>query len=244
MPEPAPQGWSLYGHSLRNAAWAFDVLLGPDGSTRPGTPCRHDVTLAIIARACDRSRVIALLETWGTEFSDQLVLFDADGPAPDPEFVRRFPRARRMFHPVSGDFAAQRNRLQQHAGPGWVLQLDTDETPSRALLDRLGWLTAAADQDGIRSLGLPRRNFVDGHLSALYPDIQYRLNRGSVRFRGAIHERPDIAFEQTALALCAPLQHHLTAARVRQRTRQYAALSPDGGRPGDETDLLDRSDPL
>ena len=163
------------------------------------------------------------------------ILILLDGAAADPDV---FGAATVAEHPLDADYAAQRNRLQVMAGAGWVLQIDTDEMPSAELCAALGWLTAAADGDGLRSLGLPRRNLVDGVLSALYPDIQYRLNRADIRFAGVVHERPVVPFAATSLALVGAIEHLLSAARVRARTSQYGGMAADGGRPQDEAALL------
>ena len=106
------------------------------------------------------------------------------------------------------------------------------------MINSLGWLVAAADRDGLCSLGLPRRNLVDGVQSASYPDIQYRLNRNEIRFAGRVHERPVVRFAESSLALAGALDHRLDGARVRERTRLYEAMSTGAGRPEDEALLL------
>lgn len=36
--------------------------------------------------------------------------------------------------------------------------------------------------------GIPRRNYIDGIQTEIYPDYQYRLFRNYCRFEGAVHE--------------------------------------------------------
>ena len=168
-------------------------------------------------------------------FARAIVMIDATDAAP---WHALFADVQVLAAPLAGDFAAQRNRLQAAAGDGWVLQLDSDETLDPALLAGLGWIVAAADREGLRSLGLPRRNLVDGTMSALYPDIQYRLNRADVRFAGKVHERPVVPFATTSLALAGNIEHWLNAQRVRERTRIYAEMASDGARREDEAALL------
>lgn len=224
-------GFRLSPHARRNAAWALGLVDG-----RPARPCPHAVTLGMIARASESAQVAALLTDLTPHFARRIVLLDGSD-ADAAALARAVPGTRVHAHPLDGDFAAQRNRVQALA-TGWVLQLDSDETPDAALLAALGWLTAAADRDGLWALGLPRRNLVDGVPSALWPDIQYRLTHAHIRFAGTVHERPVVPFERTSLALAGAIDHHLARARVIERSRVYEAMSAGAGRPGDEAALL------
>ena len=228
----APErGFALAPHARRNAAWALGLVDG-----RPAVPCPHAVTLGMIARAREADATAAMLTDLRPHFPRAIVLLD--GTSDDAaSLMQAVPWANVHAHPLNGDFAAQRNRVQALAD-GWVLQLDSDETPDVALLAALGWLTAAADRDGLWALGLPRRNLVDGAQSALWPDIQYRLTRAHIRFAGTVHERPVVPFERTSLALAGAIDHHLVRARVLERSRVYEAMSAGAGRPGDEAALL------
>ncbi|WP_288413156.1 hypothetical protein [uncultured Sphingomonas sp.] len=228
-------GIALAPHARRNAGWALGLVADGDG-WRSATPEPHAVTLGMIARASESDRVARLLTDLAPHFADRIVLLDgSEGDA--AALARAVPGAQVHAHPLAGDFAAQRNRVQALA-TDWVLQLDSDETPDAALLAALGWLTAAADRDGLWALGLPRRNLVDGVQSALWPDIQYRLTRAHIRFAGTVHERPVVPFERTSLALAGAIEHHLDRPRVIERSKVYEAMSAGAGRPGDEAALL------
>lgn len=225
------RGFALAPHARRNAAWALGIVDG-----RPASPVRHDVTLGMIARAGEADGIVAMLNRLRSDFAGAIVLLDGtSGEA--AALTQRVPWARIVAHPLDGDFAAQRNRVQALAS-GWVLQLDTDELPDAALLAALGWLTQAADREALQSLGLPRRNLVDGVQSALWPDIQYRLNHANIRFAGTVHERPVVPFERTSLALAGAIDHQLSRSRVVERSRIYEAMSTGAGRPNDEAALL------
>lgn len=228
-------GIALAPHARRNAGWALGLVDDNDGWW-PAMPEPHEITLGMIARASEIDRVARLLTDLAPHFVDRIVLLD--GSEEDAAaLARAVPGARVHAHPLAGDFAAQRNRVQALA-TGWVLQLDSDETPDAALLASLGWLTATADRDGLWALGLPRRNLVDGVKSALWPDIQYRLTRAHIRFASTVHERPVVPFERTSLALAGAIEHHLDRARVIERSKVYEAMSAGAGRPGDEAALL------
>ncbi len=228
-------GFSLAPHSRRNAGWALGLVQEADG-WHPARPRSPDVTLGIIARASEADAVAAMLARLRPWFPRAIVILD--GTMQDAANLALRARGTQvMAHPLEGDFAAQRNRVQALAD-GWVLQLDTDELPDDTLLGALGWVTAAADRDGLRALGLARRNLVDGVRSALWPDIQYRLVRSDVRFAGRVHERPDVPFEHTSLALTGAIEHRLERARVIERSKTYEAMSAGAGRPSDEAALL------
>lgn len=251
--DPADR-WTLDPAGLRNAAWRFGfevepiavapeaVRFPPDDSPArarsiPATSVPHQIGLGIMARPADAADIAAIATEFRDDFSRIVVLLD--GTADDAAaLAERLPWISVLHHPLAGDFAAQRNRLQDAMQSRWVLQIDTDERPDAALLGALGWLVAGADRDGLRSLGLPRCNLVDGVQSASYPDIQYRLNRSDIRFAGRVHERPAVPFVESSLALTGALEHRLDGARVRERTRIYEAMSTGAGRPEDEALLL------
>ncbi len=256
--EPAER-WALDPAGLRNAAWRFGFEVEPtavapnairfphdyrpaQAEAVPAQTVPHAVGLGIIARAADTADLVDIATHYRSAFGRIVVLLDAT--ADDArELAARLPWIEVAHHPLDGDFAAQRNRLQDMMQTRWVLQIDTDERPA-ALLDALGWMVAAADRDGLRSLGLPRRNLVDGVQSASYPDIQYRLNRSDIRFVGRVHERPVVPFVESSLALACAIDHRLDGERVRERTRIYEAMSTGAGRPEDEALLLAPFDPV
>jgi hypothetical protein len=142
--------------------------------------------------------------------------------------------------PLNGDFAAQRNALQGLARHGWMLQLDADEALSPATGRLLPALAALAEADGVVSIGLNRSNRVDGVLSDVFPDVQYRLNRTSLLYAGRVHERPvlDRGWPGSLIALHGCIEHRLSSAHVRARSRRYETLDPGRGRPEEEAALL------
>ena len=251
------------------AALAFPhAARAPGGTLRALPPAPPRVALAMIVAEAELPGLAARLGPILHRFVDALVVVDrpteggrvaalpdlaraTDSPATDSPATdasasdasasgASAPALRALARPLDGDFGAQRCVAQRAARASWVLQIDADEWPEPALLDAMDALTALADRQGLRSLGLPRRNMVDGRRSDLWPDIQYRLNRREVRFRGAVHERPDApgGWRRTTLALDGPIDHHLDRARVEERSRAYEAMAPGGGRPADERALL------
>ncbi|WP_244486748.1 hypothetical protein [Aurantimonas sp. Leaf443] len=187
------------------------------------------ISVAILCRPQEEAQARRLAAELGTWSDDVLLLLDA---AEAHEREAEGDGLRLAARPLGGDFSAQRNAAQDLARRDWVLQLDADETMAPAALSSLGRLAALAERDGCLCVGLPRRNLVDGVLSALHPDIQYRLNRASVRYRGRVHERPDLpgGWRDSFIAPGAAIDHHLARAHVLSRSKAYEAMAPGEGR--------------
>ncbi|MAY30269.1 MAG: hypothetical protein CL627_13830 [Aurantimonas sp.] len=198
------------------------------------------VSLVVICRPGDLSNLRDRFGPVGNVLDDLCIVVDepptADliPPADRPDTVRILQR------PLAGDFAAQRNAGQEMARHDWVLQLDADETVDGETLAALGHVAALADAGSCRSVGLARRNRVDGILSDLFPDIQYRLNHRSVRYAGKVHERPALAggWRDSFIAPNLVIEHHLSRAHVERRSERYEALQPGKGRLFERDALL------
>ncbi len=198
------------------------------------------VSLVVICRPGDLSNLRDQLGPVASILDDLCIVVDepptADlmPPADWPDTIRILQR------PLAGDFAAQRNAGQEMARHEWVLQLDADETVDGETLAALGHVAALADAGGCLSVGLARRNRVDGVLSDLFPDIQYRLNRRSLRYAGKVHERPALAggWRDSFVAPNLVIEHHLSRAHVERRSERYEALQPGKGRLFERDALL------
>ena len=198
------------------------------------TPSPKRATLAMILRADAVDGAVARMAPWRDRFADVVLVADANGSGETRDGIRI------LRHPLDGDFGTQRTRAQAAARSPWVLQLDHDETPSVALLDAVDALAAQCDAQNVVSVGFPRRNLVDGAWSDLWPDVQYRLNRRELGFRGAVHERPAVpgGWRRSTIALDGVIDHDLHRARVEERSRRYERMREGGGRLCDEAALL------
>ncbi len=149
-------------------------------------------------------------------------------------------RCRVIGHLLENDYSAQRNRVQQAATTGWVLQLDCDERLTPQTKRILPDIVDAAELQHLAAIGLTRRNMVDGMVSALYPDVQYRLLRRNVSFTRAVHEYPVMGPSQrSAVHLGAGIIHILHGQRLAARETRYEGMAAGAGRPHD-TALLRR----
>ncbi|TFZ55033.1 hypothetical protein E4V01_23935 [Methylorubrum sp. Q1] len=218
------------GHAARAALYTLDASEG-----RP-------VSLGLLCRQSELDAVLTSLPAQVGWTDDIAILLDSDVTPPGAVSVAGFPAGavRVTARPLEGNFAAQRNALQALARHAWMLQLDADETLDPATGRLLPALAALAGADAVRSIGLPRFNRVDGVLSDVYPDVQYRLNRNDVRYAGRVHERPQLAggWPESFISLHGGIEHRLSRAHVAGRSRRYEALDPGRGRPEEEDALL------
>ncbi|MDP4023003.1 hypothetical protein Q8W71_10240 [Methylobacterium sp. NEAU 140] len=255
----APYGFDLY--TLRTAATRLArgtrpldeagraALLHPHdrGAARADLYALADadgppVSLGLLCRPAELDAVLAALPGQAGWTDDAAILLDGPAEAPRAVPVAGFPdgAVRVAARPLDGDFAAQRNALQDLARRAWMLQLDADESIRPAAGRLLPALVAQAEAGDVVSVGLARANRVDGVLSDVFPDVQYRLNRRCVRFAGRVHERPvlDGGWPRSFITLHGVIAHRLSAAHVRARSRRYEALDPGRGRIEEEAALL------
>ena len=259
-PDPdAPYGLDLY--TLRSAATGHARGIQPwDEAGRMALRQPHDrcaargelyalglaagspVSLGLLCRPEALAAVLAALAIHVDWTDDIVVLLDAPArPARAVQATGYPPGSVRVgARPLGQDFAAQRNALQDLARHPWMLQLDADETLAAATGRLLPALAALAEAGDVLSIGLARRNRVDGLLSDVYPDVQYRLNAKSVRYAGRVHERPvlDGGWPRSFIALHGAIEHHLGRAHVQARSRRYESLDPGRGRLDEESALL------
>ncbi|SHI77984.1 hypothetical protein SAMN02745911_1132 [Aureimonas altamirensis DSM 21988] len=247
---PAELGFDMF--TLRIAATRFALLALPSGRRQkralsvPHSPLmararltpmdtapRSAVSLGIMCRA-DRLEACVEKARRHLDWASEAIVL-CDGAA---RSELREGRLRIAYRPMDGDFAGQRNALQDLCESAWMLQLDDDETVSQETASALPALARAAEAAGVVSIGLARRNMVDGVLSDLFPDTQYRLNRRDVRYRGQVHERPDRPWQRSTIALHGAIEHTLDSERVARRSRIYEQLSPGKGRLSEARELL------
>lgn len=200
------------------------------------------VSLGLLCRPEERDGILAALPAQAGWADDVAILIDGPVTAEVAVPVAGFAAGavRVAARPLEGDFAAQRNALQALARHGWMLQLDSDETLGPEAGRLLPALAALAETDGVVSIGLARANRVDGVLSDVFPDVQYRLNRTRLRYAGRVHERPVLerGWPDSFITLHGLIEHGLSLDQVRARSRRYEALDPGRGRPEEAEALL------
>src|SRR5574338_166633 len=110
--------------------------------------------------------------------------------------------ARVIHRPFDNDFSTQKNLAISELRTARVYLHDPDERPEPTLLEIMPYLITLngqanlmeagilpPNQDFFDCFGIARKNFIDGELSKVYPDYQYRLFKHYCRFEGKVHEK-------------------------------------------------------
>lgn len=108
--------------------------------------------------------------------------------------------------PFDNDFSAQKNFAISKLSTDWVYLHDPDERLEPTLIEILPHLVSDSGQEVLISygvlpesdseedgryfdcFGIARRNFIDGEMTPIYPDYQYRLFKNCCSFKGPVHE--------------------------------------------------------
>ena len=245
----AGHDWRLNGHALRIAASRFGLWFVPD-KTSPRLGPANDSTVGVLEPLRQTRPVTvglvtlarrddATLDTFLQEFAPYFASCVAviDGPDRPCDISDGLAKIWRL---LDSDFAAQRNAGQRASTCDWTFHLDLDERVTPEFCENLPFLAARAATAGLAAIAFPRRNFVDGRLSDLFPDVQYRLVPADARFRGNVHERPDACADwtRTSVWLGGAIDHDLSRDRVMERSRLYDAMGQRPAQRTDDTDLL------
>ena len=226
-----------------SASWGYgsnvDAVIEPwPVAARPG-PCPR-LTLGIMAANDATTDLLDLCIHSADIFSHVVVALDTADIGAGTRLRAKIREVLRpeteivvLTSPLRNDFAAQRNRIQEVAATDWVLQLDCDERLADGAAVRLPCLIADAEAQRWVGIALTRRNIVDGIMSAMYPDPQYRLLRRSVRFTRAVHEYPLLDRHRTFVHLGPGLLHYIASQRLKVREDRYEAIEGGAGRPWD-----------
>jgi len=142
--------------------------------------------------ACNEELLLqSLLNYVGPYVTDMALVVDnksTDGT----ERIARCYSKKVLVRPLGMDFSAARNAGLEMVDTPWVLHLDADEWPQRALLDYIAaWLKRYLWDEEIVGLVVFRDNQIgyeapDNMLRSVEPHV--RLFRKHLRFQGRIHE--------------------------------------------------------
>ena len=85
-------------------------------------------------------------------------------------------------------FGDQKNLACSFTKGRWIFLVDPDERFEEGLLEGLSRSVAWGEENEVECLRLPRRNFLDGVQTDVYPDYQLRLFRSYCRWVYRVHE--------------------------------------------------------
>ena len=132
---------------------------------------------------------------------DDMVVVDGGSEDDSVEWAERM-GARVLHRPFDNDFSAQKNFAIENLQTDWVYLHDPDERLEPTLLEILPMLTSMEGQQFLMRadiippnekffdcFGIPRKNFIDGVQTKVYPDYQYRFFLKYCRFEGEVHEK-------------------------------------------------------
>jgi glycosyltransferase involved in cell wall biosynthesis len=158
--------------------------------------------------------------------ADDIVVVDGGSTDGTVQWCERL-GARVIHQPFENDFSAQKNTAIEALDTDWIYLHDPDERLEPPLLEIMLMLIdpakgqrvlmsadvlcvpgdlETADEDPYDCFGIPRKNFIDGIQTDIYPDYQYRLFRNYCRFEKPVHEeivgferRTEIDYERLTL---------------------------------------------
>jgi glycosyltransferase involved in cell wall biosynthesis len=186
------------------------------------------ITGVVIAK--DEERIIsrALRSLMG--LVDELLVIDDESADATAEVAQQA-GARVVRRRLGTDFAAQRNAALSHVLTPWVVMIDADETLEAGLIPLLDLAIRQPEAD---SVFVPRLNrIVDrGDEPVFWPDMQLKVFRSGMRYRGALHERVDGWRRPLFLPLSGPyLLHEKTRLRQHRASLLYDALDVNSPYP-------------
>lgn len=132
---------------------------------------------------------------------DDIVVVDGGSEDDSVMWAERM-GARVIHRPFENDFSAQKNFAIEQLSTDWIYFHDPDERLEPPLLEILRLLSHQEGQHFLMKakvipinpkffdcFGIPRKNFLDGVQTSIYPDYQYRFFRNYCRFEGEVHEK-------------------------------------------------------
>ncbi len=132
---------------------------------------------------------------------DDIVVIDGGSTDDSVSWAERL--GARVFHrPFNNNFSDQKNFAIENLETDWIYFHNPDERLEPLLLENLSMFTTPGGQKRLKDagiipqsgdvfdcFGIPRKNFIDGIQTPIYPNHQYHLFSKSCRFVGVVDEK-------------------------------------------------------
>lgn len=155
-------------------------------------------------------------------YVDEIIIVDGGSTDKTVRIAESF-KAQIIHAPWKEDFAAQRNIGLQQAKGDWILVIDADEVYEKKLLEEL--LSLAQNNIGIDAFAFPRKNYIDGKQTLVYPDRQTRFFKRDkkIRYEKLLHEQV-VGFRRIASPMDLHIIHKKTSQRQSSQNAHYDAI--------------------
>jgi len=147
-------------------------------------------------------------------YVDEIIIVDGGSTDKTIKIAESF-KAHIIHSPWKENFAHQRNISLKHATKDWILVIDADEVYEKKLLTELQSL--AQNNIEIDAFAFPRKNFIDGKQTDVYPDRQIRFFKRSKKI---FYERPLHEVVTGFKRIASPMDLHI----IHKKTSQRQAL--------------------
>jgi len=179
----------------------------------------NDISLVMLMKD-EEALIVPLLETV-RPWVNQMIVVDTGSTDASIELAQQA-GALVVTKPLAYNFAAARNYGLSLVQTSWALQIDTDETPSRYLLEWIANFVTSSMSAHYDAVQVRRFNLLDGQpLAGREYEWHTRLFRCYLRYVGTIHESVVGAREVLRAPQDFLLLHSKTMARQQRQNKFY-----------------------
>jgi len=156
------------------------------------------------------------------DYVDEIIIVDGGSQDDTMEIAKKF-GAKVVKRKWGDNFASQRNISLKHATKNWILVMDADEKYEKKLMESLQKFSK--NKLGIDAFAFPRKNYINGKLTSVYPDTQIRLflNNGDIKYKNRIHEVVR-GYKFIAFHTDLHILHRKSSARQKRQNTYYRKL--------------------
>lgn len=154
---------------------------------------------------------------------DQIVIYDDLSEDGTIKLIDNFRRKNNLNLIIrsgrfDGHFGDRRNRvISEFCDNEWFLGLDSDEYLEEGAEEEIRTLINSRTCDAVK---IPRMNYLDGEITDVYPDYQFRIARSFCRYIYSVHE--ELTGYRKALSIKSHIMHYKTTEKQNEQNKMYA----------------------